>query len=104
MRCRTRSSGEHDMIGKWILINEEEYYNVGEIIKVIEVVGEMYFLVRVRPVSGSPPSQRIYFIGELTAESGSAVFDTEEEMDAYVSWLEAPDESKPRIVSMREKR
>lgn len=85
------------IVGKWALISNEEYYNSGQ---VIEVLNEFFLLVRIR--SPGPSRIGLFEFPMLSYETDSAFFDTEEELDAFIKWLDTPEgESKLKVVPIK---
>lgn len=86
------------MIGKWVLVDDGEYYHVGEVVSLAEGCA----LLRLRPTKG-PSHQRLFFLDALSNETLSVWFDAEAELDAYLAWLEEPSEdSKLKVVKLRD--
>jgi hypothetical protein len=91
------------LIGHWVYILDGEYGKAGQITLSF---GTDYLLVRIRPHNDAPPSSELMAADDLcsdqTADRYISIFDTEAELDAYLKWLDTPDDDgKPRVVSMR---
>lgn len=86
-----------DVVGKWLIISEEECYCCGQI---ESLVSTSHFLLRMRPPK-APSYSRIYSIENL-ADDNCMIFDTEKELDTWAEWMNDPDDDgKPRIVNIK---
>lgn len=84
------------MIGKWAMIDEGEYYQVGEI---RSLHGECVF-VRLRPPNSGVPHYRLFNFQDLV-QSMTFFFDTEAELDAFIASFEEGGEPKLKLVKLR---
>lgn len=80
------------MKGKYVFIGGEEYYNYGE----IEEFGEGYILVRLRSIVG-PPSLKLFTLNSLSDNEDVFFFNYEEELRAWLEWLETPGEETEKF-------
>ena len=82
------------MLDKWLIINDEEGYIVAG--QVRETFGDGFILVW-SPTCAGPAHMHLYHLEQM-AESETLVFNSKDEMDAYIAWMEgrqsAPDHGK----------
>ena len=83
------------MIGKWVIVDDGDSYQVGVVTALIEV----FVLVHIRPVQG-PVHYQLFCMCDLTSDTMSAFFDTEAELDSYIAWIERNSTSKPKVVNL----
>lgn len=88
------------IIGKWVLIDSGEHYNTGQI---ADVVCECFVLVKIRPFNDVPPRMALFDLSSLMDDSCSSFFNTEQELDAFVTWLDTPQEGKLKVVAINKK-
>ena len=85
------------IVGKWVLVNEEEYYHSG---CVTTVVGECLF-IKLRPL---PHCEEHYRLFNLAMLLESFFFDTEAELDEFMKCMESDTDPKLKIVTLGEKK
>ena len=78
------------MLNKWLIINNEDGYIVAG--QVRETFGDGFVLV-CSPTCTGPAHKHLYDLAEM-AESETLVFNSKDEMDAYIAWMEGPSTSK----------
>ena len=86
------------LANKFFFRSTEEYYNYGE---VLEELPEGFYLVRM--MGCTKPHTSIFHIAQMSTMddmNSFSFFDTKEELDEYVAWVEEPIEKKPNIVSL----
>lgn len=86
------------MITKWAMIDGGENYYVGEI---VSVEGNFVF-VRIRPNAGPSGGYKLFDMVELTGEL-TMFFDTEKELDDFISWAESGPSPRLKVVSIKGK-
>jgi hypothetical protein len=84
----------------YVFIGSEEYYNYG---KVIDKTGDNYLLVRFNPTVG-PPTLKLFSLSFLSDNDDVFFFDYEEELDAWVNWLETPNEETAKFKVLQFKK
>jgi hypothetical protein len=85
------------MLGKWVLIDDGEYYQVGE----ITFTTNEYAFVRMRPPNGCV-YYRLYDLMHLAANE-TMFFESEKELDAFIEWIEKDSSPKLKVVSLKGK-
>ena len=85
------------MIGKWVMVDEGEYYQVGE----VTALYTDYIFVRLRPPDPTMvPHYRLFHFQDLF-QSMTFFFDTEAELDAFIASFEEGSEPKLKLVKLR---
>ena len=84
------------MLNKWLIINNEDGYIVAG--EVRETFGDGFMLVW-SPTCTGPAHMHLYDLAEI-AESETLVFNSKDEMDAYIAWMEGPSTSKKGKIIM----
>ena len=88
------------MLDKWLIINDEEGYIVAG--QVRETFGDGFMLVW-SPTCTGPAHMHLYDLAEM-AESETLVFNSKDEMDAYIAWMEGPSTSKKgKVIKLHPK-
>lgn len=90
------------LIDKWVFISEDDFHNTGKIVSVITGM-HVFLVVDVRSVNGVPPHTRIFEICDVLNETGSAFFDSEAQLDEFITWMDTPQEGKLKVVKMEKK-
>lgn len=88
---------------RWVFLSDGDTYNAGQI---TAAVGTDYYLVRMRPSNGEPPSSQLFstedFCSNKSQEQFVCIFETEAELDAWVQWVnEDASHGKLKVVSIR---
>lgn len=90
------------MVGMWVVLNNDEGYHIGYI---KSFVGENHVLVRLRPhikeLSNVGITRLVCLCDLADPDDFSCLFETEKELDAYIAWVETPDDDKPKIVALK---
>jgi hypothetical protein len=84
----------------WVFIDvDEEYFKVG---KITSFIGDDFVVVKLQ--KDDLPDRSELFSLENLANGTTLLFETEEELTAWIAWLETPSENnKPRLVSINPK-
>jgi len=86
------------MLDKWLIINDEEGYIVAG--QVRETFGDGFILVS-SPTCAGPAHMHLY---HLAAIAEALVFNSKDEMDAYIAWMEGPSTSKKgKVIKLHPK-
>jgi hypothetical protein len=94
-----RRAGQ-EMLNKWLIINNEDGYIVAG--QVRETFGDGFILVW-SPTCTGPPHMHLYDLAGM-AESETLVFNSKDEMDAYIAWMEGPSTSKKgKVIKLHPK-
>src|SRR5882762_5815312 len=94
------------LVGRWVHLSDEGYYKLGQ---VILSLGTTHHLVKWRPNDkGGPQSSELVCIDDFCVDESKEYyvqfFDTEEELDAWLAWMNTPsDDKKPKIVTLKPK-
>jgi hypothetical protein len=84
--------------GRWVSIPNREYYHIGQ---VTLSFGHYHLNQESGPPNRAPPWSRLVTSDELCTDE-TFIFDSEDEMAAWLKWLETPDDGgQPRVVAMR---
>lgn len=90
------------MVGKWLVINNEDHYHIGEVVLVVCLTN---FLVRIKEPdnNGCPATtMRLVTLEDVDFSSGSVIFNNEAELNAWLAWLDKPEEDgRPRVVPIK---
>ena len=88
------------MLDKWLIIDDEEGYIVAG--QVRETFGDGFILVW-SPTCAGPAHMHLYHLAEM-AKSEILVFNSKDEMDAYIAWMEGPSTSKKgKVIKLHPK-
>jgi hypothetical protein len=88
------------MLNKWLIINNED----GSIVagQVRETFDDGFILVW-SPTCTGPTHMHLYHLAEM-AESETLVFNSKDEMDDYIAWMQGPSTSKKgKIITLHPK-
>jgi hypothetical protein len=89
-------TNKQTLTGLWLHIpNGADHYHIGE---VVLSIGK-YHLIKIHPPNG-PPWSRIMMSKEL-CDDEIFIFDSEEAMNAWMKFLETPDDGRPKVVNLR---
>jgi hypothetical protein len=93
------NDGTNGIVGLWVYISNDDHYKTGY---VRAAVGDFHWLVRMQSFGNSGLSvTELVCIDQLHE---SFYFDSEEELNKWIEWLDKPDDSKPRVVSIGKKK
>jgi hypothetical protein len=86
------------LVGKWLLLNSEDYdrYCTGT---VTDKLSDHVYLVRINAAKG-PDFSRLFHLCDLSVEWVS-VFDSREDLEGCLAWLNSSDDEKPRVVAIK---
>jgi hypothetical protein len=83
----------------YVFIDEGEYFKTGQI---TSFIGNDFVVVRLE--KDDMPGRSELFSLEYLAMSDTLLFETKQEFDTWLAWLEAPSkETKPKIVKFNPK-
>jgi hypothetical protein len=85
------------LTNKYFFRSTDDYYNYG---KVVDDLGDSFYLVKFH--GGTRPHNVVFHLAQMTEKdemNSFNFFDTEEELNEYVEWIETPSEKK-NVVSL----
>lgn len=91
-----------DLSGKFIFASTEEYYYTGEI---LEKVGDEFYMVKKYGTKeGNPDTVMLFSLYDMSSKDNDmefwAFFDTKEQLNSYVDWVEEPSDQNPKVVKL----
>lgn len=82
----------------WIFIDHGDFFKTG---KIIDQIGDEFIIVKFTK-DELPDRSEIFSIKEIM-EGGAFLFETEEEFNTWLTWLQTPDKgTEPKVISIKD--